>query len=655
MEKCGKMGFGQESQSIIFYWRLFEMKKFGLAIMLLLFAGSVYAADYTVVSDDFEDGDYTGSPAWTVDGASWEVLQEGGGNDYLHQYIGSGDWGKIHTSYSTFDSGKFELTMKFYAETNATRTRNYFSVFVTEGVEEDGYYAYINQLVGTPYAAGVEIKRLDAGSGTALSSGNDYDAYGGWHDLKLTLDSGTLTLYLDDMVTPYLTATDSTYTAFDTISIVTRRDTLGWRFDDVNLVAQGITNLAPTVDAGLCQEITLPTNSVSLDGSVSDDGEPDPPGNVSVQWTVQSKPSGSTVNFTPSATQLDPTATFSTDGVYVLKLTGNDSLETSEDLMSVRVFPAGYNEASSTISDVSSSAAGQEAYNLVNGRGLGSNGAGSHTIGSSNTMWRNEGVLLFSQEYVVFRLDGIYDLEGLRLWNYNQETLSSYGVSVLDVYVSPDSNEANFTLINTFDPVAQAPEVGSYDFSEILDIDPLDANDVQYVRFEFFDNWGGLIRRIGLSEVRFIGDASNLRPVMDAGDDDYTWFDGGVATYQTAATVTDDGIPDPPATIYYQWSVTDAPAGATVTFDPVAGDVEDPLVTFSDPGHYELGLTVSDSVLTNFGRVEIDVYSDACAAAKGQAGFALLTGDIDADCKVNLSDFALMAANWLECNSEVCP
>ena len=636
------------------------MKKFGLAIMLLLFAScSVYAADYTVVSDDFEDGDYTSNPAWTVDGASWEVLQEGGGNDYLHQYIGSGDWGKIHTSYSQFDSGKFELTMKFYAETNATRTRNYFSVFVTEGVEGDGYYVYMNQLVGTPYATGVEIKRLDAGSGTVLSSGNDYDAYGSWHDLKLTYDSSlgsdNLKLYLDDMVTPYLTATDSNYATFDTISITNRMDTLGWRFDDVNVVAQEITNLAPIVDAGLCQDITLPTNSVQLNGSVSDDGEPDPPGAVTVQWTIQSKPTGSTVVFSPSATQVDPTATFSTDGVYVLKLTGNDNLETGEDLMSVRVFSAGYNEASSTISDVSSSYAGREAYNLVNGSGLGSNGAGSHTVQPSNTMWRCEGIELVVEEYVVFRLDGIYDLEGLRLWNYNEETLSTYGVSVLDVYVSPDANELNFTLVDTFDPVQQAPGVDSYDFSEILDIDPLDANDIQYVRFEFFDNWGGGIRRIGLSEVRFIGEASNLRPVMDVGEDDYIWFDGGVASYQLNATVTDDGIPDPPGEIYYQWSVTDAPAGATVTFDPVAGDVEDPLVTFSEAGFYELGLTVSDGQLTNFGRVEIDVYSDACAAAKGQPGFSLLNGDIDEDCEVNFNDFALMAANWLECNSEVCP
>lgn len=29
-------------------------------------------------------------------------------------------------------------------------------------------------------------------------------------------------------------------------------------------------------------------------------------------------------------------------------------------------------------------------------------------------------------------------------------------------------------------------------------------------------------------------------------------------------------------------------------------------------------------------------------------------GDVNQDCKVNLEDFALMAANWLTCNSPVC-
>ena len=56
-------------------------------------------------------------------------------------------------------------------------------------------------------------------------------------------------------------------------------------------VAAASTNEAPVVEAGNDQSITLPTNSVALDGSVTDDNLPDPPGAVTVTW---SGPDGAT-------------------------------------------------------------------------------------------------------------------------------------------------------------------------------------------------------------------------------------------------------------------------------------------------------------------------------------------------------------------------
>ena len=80
-------------------------------------------------------------------------------------------------------------------------------------------------------------------------------------------------------------------------------------------------NTAPVVDAGVAQTITLPTDFVNLDGAVTDDGLPDPPATVTTTWSMVSGPD--TVTF-GDANAVDTTATFTTAGVYVLRLTADD-------------------------------------------------------------------------------------------------------------------------------------------------------------------------------------------------------------------------------------------------------------------------------------------------------------------------------------------
>ena len=94
-------------------------------------------------------------------------------------------------------------------------------------------------------------------------------------------------------------------------------------------------NRPPIVDAGGDQSITLPTNSVSLNGSASDDGLPQ--GSVlQLQWSVVSGP-GSVVFSDP--TKAISTATFTTAGEYVLKLTASDGQLSASDTLTVTVVP----------------------------------------------------------------------------------------------------------------------------------------------------------------------------------------------------------------------------------------------------------------------------------------------------------------------------
>ena len=89
--------------------------------------------------------------------------------------------------------------------------------------------------------------------------------------------------------------------------------------DDITITVDP-ANLAPTVDAGPDQTIELPS-AASLDGTVSDDGLPNPTGATTTTWSQVSGP-GTTTFGDPSL--VDTTASFSVDGTYVLRLTADD-------------------------------------------------------------------------------------------------------------------------------------------------------------------------------------------------------------------------------------------------------------------------------------------------------------------------------------------
>ena len=111
--------------------------------------------------------------------------------------------------------------------------------------------------------------------------------------------------------------------------------TVGQQTSPVTAATRFTYNQRPTVDAGGDQTITLPANA-SLSGTVTDDGVPNPPGAVSVTWSLVSGPG--TVGFT-NANASATAATFSVAGVYVLRLTASDGMLTDSDDLTVSVIP----------------------------------------------------------------------------------------------------------------------------------------------------------------------------------------------------------------------------------------------------------------------------------------------------------------------------
>ncbi|MGY1810952.1 PKD domain-containing protein [Blastococcus sp. SYSU D00669] len=95
----------------------------------------------------------------------------------------------------------------------------------------------------------------------------------------------------------------------------------------------GPANAAPTVSAGPDRSVVRPA-AASLDGTVTDDGLPNPPAAVTTSWTKVSGPG--TVTFA-NAAAVDTTATFDAPGTYVLRLTGSDSALAAADEVTVTV------------------------------------------------------------------------------------------------------------------------------------------------------------------------------------------------------------------------------------------------------------------------------------------------------------------------------
>lgn len=135
---------------------------------------------------------------------------------------------------------------------------------------------------------------------------------------------------------------------------------------------------------------------------------------------------------------------------------------------------------------------------------------------------------------------------------------------------------------------------------------------------------------------------NDLAPVVNAGPDIVQWFNGATSlTIPMVATVIDESL----ATAKFAWAFTGDATGLTLS----DVSVENPTVTVTRTGVYTLTLTVTDQYgQTGSDDLVLSVFVDDCAAAKAQPGYVALAGDLDGDCNVDISDFELLAADWLK-------
>ena len=133
-------------------------------------------------------------------------------------------------------------------------------------------------------------------------------------------------------------------------------------------------------------------------------------------------------------------------------------------------------------------------------------------------------------------------------------------------------------------------------------------------------------------------------------EDMFIWLgnggDAGSATAAIDATVTDDGLPNPPAAYTLVWEQLDGPAD--ITIDP--NNTEDLTLTLPETGSYTFKLTADDGELVSAATIVVFVGDTPCDAAQAKPDYEASVADFDDNCYVNMLDFATFAGEWLECN-----
>ena len=142
----------------------------------------------------------------------------------------------------------------------------------------------------------------------------------------------------------------------------------------------------------------------------------------------------------------------------------------------------------------SSSNAGMSPERTVDGSGLSADG--QHST-EPKEMWLSAKDAP-APTWLLYELGEACKLDGMRVWNYNQQLESILGFGVMDVTIEYSVDGADWTSLGDFQ-IGQAPGDPVYAGKWV----GLGGILAKYVKLTIHNNWGGVAEQYGLSEVRF--------------------------------------------------------------------------------------------------------------------------------------------------------
>ncbi len=386
--------------------------------------------------------------------------------------------------------------------------------------------------------------------------------------------------------------------------------------DIMQVTVNAATNQAPTANAGIDQNITLPVNTVSTNGSGTD-----PDGTIaSYQWVKISGPaSGTIVNATSATTNI----TGLTQGVYQFQLTVTDnSGATGTDIMQVTV-NVPVNLAPTANAGTDQAITLPTNYTTLNGSGADPDGTITayrwrKISGPANFTITNTNAAATT---VTGMMLGVYQFE-LRVTDNN----GAYGRDTVQVTVNPTANVAptanagpdqNITLpINgvSLNGIGTDPDgnIASYEWIKISG--PVNGTITNTTSAA--TTVTGLVQGLYLFELAVtdnngatdtdtlqvtVNAAVNLAPTAVAGLNQSI-------TLPTNSTSLNGSGTDPDGTIAtYEWSQVSGPSTATIT----NANTATPSITGLVQGIYLFQLTVTD----NSGATATDIMQISVNAA----------------------------------------
>ena len=379
-------------------------------------------------------------------------------------------------------------------------------------------------------------------------------------------------------------------------------------------------NQAPLVSAGTGSTITVAESAV-LNGTVSDDGLPNPPGVVTSAWSKVSGPGTVTFDNAGSPSTL---ASFSVDGIYTLGLVGDDSLLTTTSEVTVTVNQV--NQAPVANAGLDISIAQTDSANL---KGVVTDDGLPNPPGAVTSLWSKvsgPGIVTFTDASLPvtvasFSDAGVYVLSlvaddsaltstsqvTVTVDQVNQAPVANAGIGMS--ITLPDS--ANLNGVVTDDGLPNPPGAVTSLWSQVSGPGTVTFADASLpVTVASFSDAGIYILSL-VADDSLLTTASevtvtvnpmplNQAPVVSAGT-------GSTITVAESAvlngTVSDDGLPNPPGVVTSAWSKVSGPG--TVTFDNAGSP--NTLASFSIDGIYTLGLVADDTLLTTTSEVTVTV------------------------------------------------
>ena len=354
-------------------------------------------------------------------------------------------------------------------------------------------------------------------------------------------------------------------------------------------------NEPPIVNAGMDQTITLPASAM-LDGTATDDGLPS--GALAVAW---SKVSGPGAVMFGNGVALNTTASFSTNGVYVLRLTASDGALSASDEVQVTVNPAPVIEERGVLREWWLGISGNYISQLRNSANYPHAPSGTEIV--TNFF---EGPVSWADNYGT-RMRGYFVAPQTGAYRFYIATDDDG-----ELWLSTDENPANATRIANVSGWTSSRQWDKF-ASQRSETISLVAGNRYYIEALQKEGSGGDNIAVGVDlpdgtqarpipghMLRPVDPAltSNLAPVVNAGPDQTILLPGSAVL---AGTARDDGLPA--NSLVVTWSKVSGPG--SVTFENAS--VPSTRASFSAEGAYVLRLAASDTALSSSDEVQVTV------------------------------------------------